>query len=216
MILLSDSMNIIVLGPPGSGKGTQSKRLIKELGMDYFATGDFSRKMAEYNPRIKNIVGSGGLIPEEEMTRYVYKYLEENFDDLTNILFDGFPRFVTQYNFLTKWLKERGSKKIIAINLELSDEIVVKRLSSRRICEDCGKEYNLITNPPKGGKCECGGKLITRADDNPESIKERLSVYKDNVEPLIKYIEEEGTLITINGDQPIEAITQEILGKIRL
>jgi adenylate kinase len=208
-------MNIIVLGPPGSGKGTQSKRLTKELGMDYFSTGDFARKMAEYNPRIKNIVEGGGLIPEEEMTRYVYKYLEENFDDLTNILFDGFPRFVTQYEFLTKWLKEKGSEKIITISLDLKDEVVINRLSSRRICEDCGKEYNLVTNPPKGDTCECGGKLVARADDNPESIKERLLVYKVNVEPLIKHVEDEGNLVKINGDRPIEVITKDILEKIK-
>lgn len=208
-------MNIIVLGPPGSGKGTQSKRLTKELDMDYFSTGDFARKMAEYNPRIKNIVESGGLIPEEEMTRYVYKYLEENFDDMANILFDGFPRFVSQYEFLTQWLKDKGSEKIITISLELDDDVVLERLSSRRICEDCGKEYNLVTNPPKGETCECGGELITRADDNPESIKERLDVYKENVEPLIRHVEEKGSLIKINGDQPIETIAQDILKKIR-
>lgn len=209
-------MNIIVLGPPGSGKGTQSKRLTKELGMDYFSTGDFARKMAEYNPRIKNIVEGGGLIPEEEMTRYVYKYLEENFDDLTNILFDGFPRFVTQYEFLTKWLKEKGSEKIITISLDLKDEVVINRLSSRRICEDCGKEYNLVTNPPKGDTCECGGKLVARADDNPDSIKERLLVYKENVEPLIKHVENEGNLVKINGDRPIEEITKDIIEKIKI
>ena len=208
-------MNIIVLGPPGSGKGTQSKKLTKELGMDYFSTGDFARKMAEYNPRIKNIVEGGGLIPEEEMTRYVYKYLEENFDDVTNILFDGFPRFVSQYGFLTKWLKEKGSEKIITISLDLDDDVVTERLSSRRICEDCGKEYNLVTNPPKSETCECGGKLITRADDNPESIKERLAVYKENVEPLIKHVEDEGNLIKINGDRPIEVITKDILERIK-
>jgi adenylate kinase len=208
-------MNIIVLGPPGSGKGTQSKRLTKELNMDYFSTGDFARKMAEYNPRIKNIVESGGLIPEEEMTRYVYKYLEENFDDMTNILFDGFPRFVSQYELLTQLLKDKGSEKILIISLELDDEKVIKRLSSRRICEDCGKEYNLVTNPPKSETCECGGKLITRADDNPESIKERLDVYKENVEPLIRHVEEKGYLIKIDGDQPIETITKEVLEKIK-
>lgn len=149
------------------------------------------------------------------MTRYVYKYLEENFEDMTNILFDGFPRFVSQYDFLTQWLKDKGTEKILTICLELDDEIVVKRLSSRRICEVCGKEYNLVTNPPVGETCECGGKLITRADDNPESIKERLHVYKEKVEPLIKHIEEEGNLIKVNGDQPIETITQDILKKIK-
>ena len=187
-------MNIIVLGPPGSGKGTQSKILKDSLGMEYFSTGDFSRKLAEYSPRIKNIVESGDLIPEEEMTRYVSKYLEENFKDVTNVLFDGFPRFVSQYQFLSKWLSDRGSNRIITIFLELNDDVVVNRLSSRKICEECGKEYNLVTNPPKGNNCECGGNLITRADDNPESIKERLIVYKENVKPLVEYIEKEGNL----------------------
>jgi adenylate kinase len=208
-------MNIIVLGPPGSGKGTQSKKISKTLGMDYFSTGEFSRKLAEYNPRLKKIVESGQLIPEDEMTRYVTKYLKENFKDMTNILFDGYPRFISQYKFLEAWLKEKGSKGIIAIFLELSDAVVVKRLSSRRICVDCGREYNLVTNPPKGEACECGGKLITRADDNPVSIKERLEVYKENVEPVVKYLEGNGNLIKINADQPIEAITEEILGKIK-
>ncbi len=183
--------------------------------MEYFSTGDLARGLAEYNPRLKNIVEGGDLVPEEEMTRYVYKYLEENFEDVTNILFDGFPRFLTQYGLLSKWLKEKGSKKIIAIYLKLSDEVVVKRLSSRKICEDCGREYNLVTNPPKEGKCECGGELITRADDNPESIKERLVVYKEHVEPLVKHLKNQGILITIDGDQPIETITKDILERIK-
>ena len=204
-------MNIIVLGPPGSGKGTQSKKLSKELDMDYFGTGDFSRNLAEYNPRLKGIVESGDLIPEDEMTRYVGKYLEEKYDDVTNILFDGYPRFVSQYKFLKEWLEKRGSDKIVAIFLELSDDVVIKRLSSRRICEKCGKEYNLVTNPPENSHCDCGGDLVSRADDNPESIKERLVVYKENVEPLISYLESEGNLIKVNGDQSIKTITDEIL-----
>ena len=208
-------MNIIVLGPPGSGKGTQSKRLVKALGLEYFSAGDFSRKLAEYNPRIKKIVESGDLISDEEMTRYVSKFLDSEYKDVTKILFDGYPRFVDQYTFLKEWLTKRGSESIMAVYLELSEETVIERLSSRRICEVCGNEYNLVTNPPKGDTCECGGKLIQRADDNSGSIKERLIVYKENVEPLITHLDGEGILIKINGDQKIGVITDEILKKLK-
>lgn len=203
-------MNIIVLGPPGSGKGTQAKQLAEALNFFYFEAGDFARELAKKDSRIDKIVERGDLIPEQEMTKYVSQYLKENVLGAQNIVFDGYPRFLTQYKFLEGWLDKRASRIDKVFLLEVSDKEVVRRISARRICHDCGTVYNLMSNPPPEGKCECGGELIQRKDDTPEAIKERLKVYKENVLPMVAYIEKEGLLQKINGERPIQEIFQEI------
>ena len=206
-------MNLILLGPPGSGKGTQGNLLAKRFNLFYFEAGDFARELAQKDLRIKNIVEKGNLIPEKEMTGYIDKLLEEKVPQGDNILFDGYPRFVSQYIDLVNWLSKRHTKIEKAIFLDIGDEIVINRLSSRRICEKCGTTYNMITNPSlKENICDkCQGNLIQRYDDTPPSIRERLTQYRKNVKPLIDYLEKEGILLRINGENPIADITQDII-----
>lgn len=209
-------MNIILLGPPGSGKGTQAEILAEKLDLYYFQTGRLSRELAKEDKRIKEIVDSGKLIPEEEMTMYVIDFLKEKKPDLEDILFEGFPRFISQYEALENFLRKKGDDIDAVISLDVSKDVAIKRISSRRICEKCGEVYNLITNPPpKDGKCKCGGKLIQRQDDKPESVKTRFEYYEADTKELIDYLDSKGKLIRINGEREIDEIAKDILKEIR-
>lgn len=209
-------MNIVLLGAPASGKGTQAKLIAKEYNLFHFQTGDLARDLAEKNERIKKIVNSGQLIPEEEMTLYAIDHLKEVRTNLNNILFEGFPRFVSQYEALENFLVTKGSKIDAVINLEISKEEAVKRISSRRICKKCNTVYNLMTNPPKQeGKCDCGGDLIQRDDDKPASIQVRFKYYQDNTKKLTDYLQKNEKLIQVDGERPIEDIFQDIVNKLK-
>lgn len=209
-------MNILILGAPGSGKGTQGKILAEKFGLYYFEGGDFSRQLAKKDKRISQIVAKGELIPESEMTAYVVDFLDKTVPSGKNILFDGYPRFVGQYVSLKNWLVGKGTKLDKALFLEISDEVVIRRLSTRRICKKCGSTYNLFTKLSETENvCDkCGGTLMQRNDDQPEIIKERLNEYKNNVEPLIEYLDKEGILLKINGEKPITEITQNIIAEL--
>ncbi|MCK4588452.1 nucleoside monophosphate kinase [Candidatus Woesebacteria bacterium] len=209
-------MNLIILGPPGSGKGTQAKMLAEKLSLYHFQTGEFSRNLAKRDPRIKKIVDSGKLIPEQEMTSYVSKYLEEKVPDAEGILFEGYPRFITQHEYLKGWMQSKGRKINAVILLDISEKEAIRRLSARRICEQCGDVYNLITNPPPGDKCRCGGKLIQREDDGPKSIIVRFKYYKDNTKKLIDYVEKKGNLIRVDGERPIKVIFEDIMARLKV
>ena len=140
-------MNLIILGPPGSGKGTQARLLASALGLFYFETGKFSRELAKKDPRIDEIINKRGeLIPEEEMTSYVRESLEEKVPNAQKILFDGYPRFVTQYKFLESWLRGKNSKIDKVILLEVSEKEVIRRLSARRMVKETGLIPGI--NPP--------------------------------------------------------------------
>lgn len=208
-------MNIIIFGPQGSGKGTQAKLISEKLGLFYFESGEFLRNLAESNPRIDEIINKKGeLLPDEEIFSYATEYLEKNDPDGKNIIFDGYPRSVKQYELLTKWLETKDSRVDKAILLNISEEVSVKRLSARRICTKCGNVYNLITNLPPKGVCECGGELVQREDDKPEAIKKRLDLYKKNTKPLIEIFKKDGLLVEINGERPINTIFEDIIGNI--
>ena len=199
-------MNIILLGAPASGKGTQSEMLAKRFNLYLLQTGNLSRELAQKNPRIKEIMESGKLIPQEEMTMYVLDFLRDHISEFKDILFEGFPRFISQYEALDKFLKTKGDDIDATISLDISEEEAINRISSRRICVKCGKVYNIITNPAPGEKCECGGELIQRKDDSPQSVKVRLQYYNDNTKELIDYLDKQGKLIRVDGARPIDDI----------
>ena len=208
-------MNIVLLGAPASGKGTQAKLITEKLGLYHFQTGELCRDLAKKNKRIREIVSSGKLVPEQEMTMYVVDFLSSNYKKMKNILFEGFPRFISQYEALDKFLNTKGDDIDMVISLDISEKEAIRRLSARRICRKCGNIYNLITNPPPVGKCKCGGKLYQRKDDQPEAIKTRFEYYRKNTKKLIDYLDKKKKLIRIEAERPIEVIFKDILKKLK-
>ncbi|KKU12318.1 MAG: Adenylate kinase [Candidatus Woesebacteria bacterium GW2011_GWA1_45_8] len=210
-------MNIIILGPQGSGKGTQARLLSEKLGLFYVESGGLLRQIAKNDPAIDETMNKKGqLLPDDVTFGIVKNFLEANLPKPQNILLDGYPRSLRQYELIRDYLSQKGTKIDIAIFLDISDEEAVRRLSSRRICASCGEVYNMITNPPKNPEvCDkCGGKLIQREDDKPELIQERLRLYRGSTEPLVRELEKEEILVNVNGQQPIETIFGQILEKL--
>lgn len=209
-------MNIIILGPQGSGKGTQANLLAKKLNLFYFDMGEFLREESKNNPVLDEIVNKkGGFVPEEMSTPLALKYIESKVPERDGIVFDGVPRSRKQNSILGEWLKEKGKKIDRVILLEVSEEVSINRLSARRMCRACGKIYNLITEPPPTpNKCSCGGELYQREDDYPEAIKKRLSWYRELTQLLLEDYESKGILVKVNGEKPIDEIFNDIVSKL--
>ena len=189
--------------------------ITKKFGLFYLQAGELAREWGKTNPRIQQIVEKGELVPEEEMTEYVKQYLEKNVPDTQNILFEGFPRFISQFEEYERWLFAKGQKIDSIVSLDITQDAAIRRLSSRRVCQKCGQVYNLVTNPPAvSGICKCGGSLIQRDDDNPESIKIRFEYYHNNTQKLISYLAGRGRLIRIDADRPIKTVFKAICDKL--
>jgi len=209
-------MYIVLLGPPGAGKGTQAVALAQRLGVPHVSTGDLFRE----NRRLKTPLGElatsymdqGLLVPDEVTVAMVKERLERP-DAANGAVFDGFPRTRDQAEALDKLLAERGKKVDRAILIRVSPEEVVRRISSRRTCRDCGAVYSTISQPPKvEGKCDrCGGELYQRSDEEPETVRRRMEVYARETEPLIAYYREKGLLAEVDGEQPIEKVRESIV-----
>lgn len=207
-------MNIIILGPQGSGKGTQAKLLADEFGLYYFESGKFLRKLAKEDERIDQIINKEGrLIPDDEIFSYVKKELNQKDPDLDGMILDGYPRSVKQYKLLTDWLEENGEDIDYAIFLDISEKETIRRLSARRMDEETGNIYNLITNPPPEDLD--AEKLVQRPDDKPEAIKTRLEQYNEQTQPLINLLREKGILMEVDGERPIDVVFKDITGRIK-
>lgn len=197
-------MYIIMLGAPGSGKGTIGTEICDEFNLVHVATGDIFREemknQTELGKKAEEYISQGKLVPDEVTVGMVKSKL----DKLENVLLDGFPRTIDQAKALEEYLKEKGKEITAVIDLEVPDQDIIKRTSSRVICsnKECGASYNTVFMPPKvEGICDrCGSALTKRKDDNPETIKERLDVYHKNTEPLINFYKEESKLETIDID----------------
>lgn len=201
------SMNILFLGQQGSGKGTQARLLTEKFGFHYFESGAYLRRVAENNEEVGRLLAKGELVPDEEMTSYLTAFLDkENLYD--DIVFDGFPRNLPQYNFLKNWLDSRRVKVDLVIVLTISDAETLKRLSARRTDSVTGEIYNLITDPPPEDIDQT--RLTQREDDKPEAIANRLEMYKQMTEPLITQLKKETKVIEVDGERPIEVIAAEI------
>jgi adenylate kinase len=187
-------MRIVILGPPGSGKGTYSSRLSARLGIPHISTGDIFREEiksgSELGRRISEYVSNGRLVPDDTVNKVMEKRLSEE-DCGRGFILDGYPRTIQQAEFL-----DRLSKIDVVINLNVPDEVIVRRLSSRLICKKCGAIYNKITLPPKvDGVCDkCGGELYQREDDKPEVVRERIKIYKKEVAPLLEHYRKAGVV----------------------
>ncbi len=210
-------MNLAILGPQGSGKGTQAELLISQFGFTHVETGKILRQISESDnplaPQIKQTLLEGKLISDEILEQVLTDKLNQPAN--YGYLFDGTPRTLAQYDLLEYLLDLLGQKLDHVIYIFIPESEVVRRLSARRTCVKCGNVYNLLTNPPpQNGKCQCGGELIQRTDDTPDAINKRLS-WGFTKEVKQKALDD-GKLIEINGEQSIETIHQEIVSKLGL
>jgi adenylate kinase len=206
-------MNILLIGPQGSGKGTQAEILVKEFGFYYFEMGAFLRELAKTNPLIYEYQNKKGqLVPDDVFFFAMKGLLSDKAKEGNNFLLDGFPRTISQYDTLKNWFDELAIGIDKAIFINIPEEITIKRLSSRRTCKKCGKIWNLETSPipPTPDRCDCGGELTQRDDDKPEKIILRLNEYRKNTEPLLDLFRKEGILVEVDGNRPIDAIAKDL------
>lgn len=209
-------MNIIFLGAPSCGKGTQAKVISRKYKVSHISTGDLLREKVD-NPRdplglqIKEIINSGCLVDDEIIIKLIDEKLKMLSSD-EGILFDGFPRTLEQARLLDQLFKKYGRQIDHVINFEIDDRVVLERISGRLTCPDCGKSYHIKFNPPKvENTCEvCGSKLIVRNDDNEESAKIRLTNYYALTYPLIDYYKEQGKLVSVNALEDIDQVSKDI------
>ena len=207
---------IILLGAPGAGKGTHAKRLSSVLGIPHISTGDIFREEMEKNSdlgcEVRRYVESGELVPDEVVNMIVKRRLSQD-DCKKGFILDGYPRTLPQAMALEEIVKELSLPLKKVINLIVSEEEIIRRLSGRRICRNCGAIFHIINMPPqKEGICDyCGGELYQRDDDTPEAIRHRLAVYHKQTEPLIRFYEEKGLLVNVNCEVPLEQSVDEIV-----
>nr|5G3Z_A Chain A, ADENYLATE KINSE [synthetic construct] len=208
-------MNLVLMGLPGAGKGTQAEKIVEKYGIPHISTGDMFRAAikegTELGLKAKSFMDKGELVPDEVTIGIVRERLSKD-DCKKGFLLDGFPRTVAQAEALDNILKELGKKLDYVINIEVPKEELMERLTGRRICKTCGATYHLIFNPPKvEGVCDkCGGELYQRADDNEETVANRLDVNMKQTQPLLDFYEEKGYLRNIDGQQDINKVFADI------
>lgn len=212
-------MRIILMGPPGAGKGTQADFIKAEFAIPHISTGDMFRKaVKEKTPlglEAKRYMDAGQLVPDNVTVGIVKERLSEA-DCAKGFLLDGFPRTIPQAQALDKTLREMGIELDAILNVMVNREALIDRLTGRRVCKGCGATYHVQFNPSKNGdKCEaCGNELYQRSDDMPQTVTNRLDVYEKQTAPLIEYYRHKGILKDINGDQAVEKVTQSILNAL--
>lgn len=207
-------MDIILFGIQGSGKGTQGKLLKDRYNMAYFETGEELRRLAKENTdlgkKVNEIISAGHLVPNEIVMEIVENFLK-NVEKNTNIIWDGVPRKLKQAETLNELLESNG-RKYKAVILDLSRDEAIKRLTTRRVCGDCREVYP--ANYKEDFCDKCGGELITRHDDNPQSIKNRVDAYLKETMPTVKMYDKKGELVKINGEPSIEEVSNELFEKL--
>ncbi|AWB46116.1 adenylate kinase [Paenibacillus sp. CAA11] len=213
-------MNILFMGPPGAGKGTQAEAIVGTFGIPHVSTGDaFRLAIKQGTPvgkKAKEYIDQGLLVPDDVTVGIVRERLQQS-DCEKGFLLDGFPRTLSQAEALEALLGELGRRLDHVINLKVDRDKLLARLTGRRICKSCGSTYHVIFNPPKQeGVCDkCGGELYQRSDDNEESVGTRLDEYINKTAPLLKFYEDKGLLRQVDGEQEIDAVSEEIVSLLR-
>ncbi|MEX1258742.1 MAG: adenylate kinase [Gemmatimonadota bacterium] len=209
-------MVVILLGPPGVGKGTQGALLAKSVGWDRLVTGDLlraaRREGTELGKRAQSYMDRGDLVPDDVIVALVKEHLKE-LPEERGVIFDGFPRTLPQAEALAKALPEVGREVDGVLLLEAPDEVLVKRIAGRRSCPQCGRVFNVHFDPPvTEGVCdECGALLDHRSDDTPETVRHRLEVYREMTEPLVRYYEKsEAPVLQVDGDRAPELVRKAL------
>ncbi|MGG3449664.1 adenylate kinase [Domibacillus aminovorans] len=208
-------MNLVLMGLPGAGKGTQAEKIVEKYGVPHISTGDMFRAAmkdeTELGLKAKSFMDKGELVPDEVTIGIVNERLAQS-DCAKGFLLDGFPRTVAQAEALEDILANLDRKIDYVINIGVDKDILMGRLTGRRICKSCGATYHLEFNPPsEEDKCDrCGGELYQRADDNAETVQNRLDVNLKQTEPLLAFYREKGYLKNINGQQDINVVFENI------
>lgn len=208
-------MEVVLLGPPGAGKGTQAERLAQRTGVPRVATGDMFREaVASASPLGQEVAGymqRGELVPDQ-LTVAVMRQRLARGDCAAGFVLDGFPRTLAQAEALDALLGDVGRPLQAAVALEVPEPVLLRRLSGRRVCPVCGATYHVDTDPPgPGGRCRrCGGVVVQREDDREETQRRRLEVYRADTEPLLRYYAGQGKLLTVDGDRPVEQVEEAI------
>lgn len=214
-------MNLVLLGPPGAGKGTQAALLSQRLGIPHVASGDLFREAMKkgtgWAKKAQAYIERGVLVPDEVTNAMIEKRLKEP-DCAKGVILDGFPRTTEQARALEGILVERGKEIDRVLFIRVSEETLIERLSGRRTCRRCQANYHILFNPSqKEGVCDkCGGDLCQRSDDKEETVRRRFRVYTEETAPLIDYYRRQGLLTEIDGEQDIEGVQRNILSALTL
>jgi len=215
-----DSMRIILLGPPGAGKGTQAEQIVREFKIPHISTGDMFRKNIKENTslgqRAKAFTDKGELVPDSLVVEMVQDRLNQE-DCKNGFLLDGFPRTEFQAEELDRVMSDLGVGLNAVINIRVNPNLLVARAVGRRICKNCGATYHIINNPTRDeGICDkCGGEIYQRNDDVEATVENRIDIYMNETAPLISYYTSKGKLINIEGEQSITAVFEDIVSALR-
>ncbi len=210
-------MILVFLGPPGAGKGTQAKLLSQRMEFLHISTGDLLREAVKnqtpLGKKAKEYMDRGELVPDE----LIVQLIEEAMPKGGNVILDGFPRTVNQALALEEMLKGKGEKISKVLFFDVPDEVIIDRLSGRRVCSKCGAVYHVKYNPPKvEGMCDlCGGSLVQRDDDKEEVVKKRLEVYRKQTQPLIEFYQDRGIIYKLDAKKGVEELFEEVKGLVR-
>ena len=212
-------LRAVLLGPPGAGKGTQAAKVIEKYNVPHISTGDIFRanikEGTELGKKAQGYINEGKLVPDELVVDLVTDRLQQD-DCKDGFLLDGFPRTILQAEQLDEFLSKNGQKLDIVLNFKVRKDVLVERISGRRVCKACGASFHVVNVPPKKeGMCDrCGGELIQRKDDNRETVENRINVYESETAVLIGYYEKQGVLVDFDGEKSHEEVFADVVKAI--